>query len=325
VSRSAVMSVASSQADEAAVYPGNAQHHGTREHQEDSFAFSNLDDHTFVAHGGVLAVVADGMGGLARGGEASSIAVRTFLQRYESKTADQSVPDALHAALLAANDAVVTLARAHDAVGNVGATLVAVVIRDRVLHWISVGDSRGYLFRGGRLEQLTLDHVYGVDLDGRAAAGTMSREDASADPDRGALTSHLGQLTLALVDRSNEPLPLERGDRVLLCTDGLYRALAADEIAGALGGEAHRACEKLIDAVMLKAFESQDNVTAVALAVGAPTEQPGSVPVDMRGPNTRVTRKWAPVLAVILVLVVLAAAGIWWNLFSIPSEAPSPR
>jgi protein phosphatase len=278
----------------ATIRPGNAQHHGAREYQQDCFAFSDLDNQTFAAHGGILGVVADGMGGLAHGGEAAAAAVTTFLERYESKPPGESIANALADALDDANAAVLRLARSRGGVGNVGATLVAAVIHDGQLHWTSVGDSRIYLVRGGRLAQLTQDHIYGVDLDQRAAAGILRREDAEAHPDREALTSHLGQRRLSLVERSVEPLPLAEGDRVLLCSDGLYRALSPEEIAPHLARDPQRGCEALIDRVLQKQLRSQDNVTAVALAFGGELDpMPATRPAHRRAPAGRRLRRFA--------------------------------
>src|SRR5690349_13477148 len=108
------------------VTPGNAQHQGSRDAQEDSFAFSDLENTAFAAHGGALAVLSDGMGGLASGGPAGAAAVRAFLTRYEIKSPAESIPDALTASMAAANDAVLDVARGSS--GEAGATLVAAVV-----------------------------------------------------------------------------------------------------------------------------------------------------------------------------------------------------
>ena len=92
--------------------PGNAQHVGARNEQQDAFGFSDPGDRKFVAHGGVVGVLADGMGGLECGGEASRVAVRDFLKAYEEKTLEEPVPDALCRALQAANRSVLETARA---------------------------------------------------------------------------------------------------------------------------------------------------------------------------------------------------------------------
>ncbi|MFN8057894.1 MAG: PP2C family serine/threonine-protein phosphatase [Vicinamibacterales bacterium] len=247
--------------------PGNAQHQGSRDAQQDAFGFSDLDDRAFVAHGGFLGAVADGMGGLAHGGAASAAAIRTLLASYAAKRRDESVGDALERAAREANSAVVELARSSGHETEIGTTLAAVVVHDGCLSWVGVGDSRVYVWRDGRLAQVTLDHNYAAELDAKAAAGDIDPDVAAADPDREALTSYLGRPTLAAVDRSARALPLLSGDRVLLCSDGLYRALSLAEIAGALDGNPQDACESLVDAALARRLPRQDNLTVLVVAL----------------------------------------------------------
>jgi serine/threonine protein phosphatase PrpC len=247
------------------VLPGNCQHIGSRSSQQDAFGFSDKDDLAFVAHGGVLAVVADGMGGMAHGGEASHIAVRAFLRAYMAKSADETVPSALRRAIDMANHAVTSLAYQTDE-GNVGTTLVAAVVHRDALHWVSVGDSRLYLWRDRRLTQLTEDHIYANELDRDAANGNISREDAINHPERRSLTSYLGLTSLDLIDYNPQPFPLFGGDRLLLCSDGLYVALVESEIAPLFNHDTQQAAEDLVTIVLAKGRHGQDNLTVAILA-----------------------------------------------------------
>lgn len=251
------------------IRPGNAQHQGAREAQQDSFGFSDLGDAAFVAHAGFLGVVADGMGGLAHGGAAGAAAVRALLDTYAAKRPDEPLPAALLHALRRANEAVVSLARDTNGVGDVGTTAAVAVVHGGALHWIAAGDSRVYLWRAGRLTQVTTDHVYAADLDAKIAAGQISEQDAREDPDRDALTSHLGTPSLHRIDRNLEPYPLIEGDRVLICSDGLYRALDLDELAAPLAGAPQRACETLVECAVAKGHPRQDNLTALVIGIDA--------------------------------------------------------
>lgn len=246
------------------VHPGNCQHIGARSSQQDAFGFSDKDDLAFVAHGGVLAVVADGMGGMASGGEASHSAVRAFLHAYMAKQADIDIPQALMQALGEANRAVLALS---DDVGeeDVGTTLVAAVVHGNVLHWVSVGDSRLYLWRSGQFVQLTQDHIYANELDHDAANGNISREEAENHPERHSLTSYLGLNLLDLVDCNMEPFPLSEGDRILLCSDGFHAALDENEMAPLAGRDAQQTAEDLISLVLAKNRPNQDNLTVALL------------------------------------------------------------
>src|SRR5271155_3011497 len=92
--------------------PGNAQHIGARSSQQDSFGFGDPEDKAFLAHGGFVAVVCDGMGGMEHGDAASRTAVRTFLEAYRRKSPEESVPEALERSAREANECVVEMA--HD-------------------------------------------------------------------------------------------------------------------------------------------------------------------------------------------------------------------
>ncbi|OIN93046.1 MAG: hypothetical protein AUJ20_05455 [Comamonadaceae bacterium CG1_02_60_18] len=253
------------------VHPGNCQHIGARSSQQDAFGFSDKDDQAFVAHGGVLAVVADGMGGMACGGEASHLAVQFFLQSYMAKPAGESVPVALLQALDKANQAIVNLAQQ---VGeeHVGTTLVAAVVHGEVLHWVSVGDSRLYLLRQGKLTQLTQDHVFAVELDRDAANGVISVLEAQSHPERAALTSYLGLTQLDLIDQNPQAFELVAGDQMLLCSDGLYAALDGGEIAACWTGDAQHLAEELVTTVLAKDRPGQDNLTVAILGLGQPRQ-----------------------------------------------------
>ena len=129
---------------------GNAQHIGSRPQQQDAFGFSDPSDARFVTHGGFLGIVADGVGGLTHGLEASQSAVRAFLQAYQQKSESESIPEALRRSLREANAAVLRVASEPSGEGA-GTTLAAAVLHETALYWIAAGDSRIYLLHEGRL------------------------------------------------------------------------------------------------------------------------------------------------------------------------------
>lgn len=245
--------------------PGNAQHIGARSEQQDSFGFSDPDNRSFVAHAGVAAVVADGMGGMANGGAASQAAVHAFLMAYEAKEPEESIPDALLRSLNSANQAVLSLWRNAGAKESIGTTLAAVVLREDWLYWVSAGDSRIYFQHRNQLVQLTVDHVYSADLDEEVNKGHITPEQAATHPKRETLTSYLGLETLPRVDRSVRAFPVSPGDFILICSDGLYRALSDDEIAAGIARDPARTCETLVERAIAKHVASQDNITVIAL------------------------------------------------------------
>lgn len=287
------------------IRPGNAQALGDREAQEDSFAFSDPGDTELVGHGGLLAVLGDGMGGLAHGAAASRAAVRAFLGAYGAKTAGESIAEALDRSLRAAQRAVVELGGEISPSEPIGTTLVAAVVHDGALHWISAGDSRIYLVRGQEVAQLTRDHVYGERLREEARAGRISEREALEDPLRDSLTSYLGGEGLAEIDQNARPLPLRAGDRVILCSDGLYRALAPEEITAALGDDPHRTCEALVETALARRLERQDNVTVLMWSC---EEEARDSPAPERPPS----RLLATVLWIVLVGLAIGIGGSWW-------------
>jgi PPM family protein phosphatase len=168
---------------------GNAQNVGARPDQQDAFGFSDPQDESFLEHGGFLGVVADGMGGLANGSEASHAAVRAFLRAYEGKSLNESVREALGRALHEANRAVLAVAEKASSSESVGTTLAAAAIVDDSLQWISAGDSRIYVLRDGHLTQVTADHIYAKELNEQVAVGKISRAEAESHSERAFLTA----------------------------------------------------------------------------------------------------------------------------------------
>lgn len=248
------------------VITGNAQHIGAREEQQDSFCFSDLDDPEAVKRYGILAVLADGMGGLAMGREAGQLAVLAMLNEYTGKTAEEPVPVALERALHKANEEVYGLAKRNELEWSVGTTLIAAVIQEGQLYWVSAGDSRIYLYRGGVLIQLTRDHVYANRLYERVKAGQMTREEAESHPERDLLTSYLGIPVLDEIDANRMPFALQAGDWVLLCSDGLYEDLSEQLLEEAVRLPPQHAAEFILQHVMTQQRLYQDNATIAILA-----------------------------------------------------------
>jgi len=243
--------------------PENAQHVGARAHQEDAFAFSDLADAKFVAHGGAMCVVCDGMGGLAAGAAASRAAVSAFLGRYVSKPPNETIPVALRESLTAANEAVLALSAIE---GDCGSTLAAVVVSGNTMHWVSVGDTRILLLRDGRLFRVNREHRYQVELRRECAHGDGIAPFPPDDDPRGdQLTSSLGEAPPGAIDISVRGLRWHPGDSVFVVSDGLYRTLdhgALGELARESGPEI---CTAWVQAAIAAQRPDQDNVTAIGL------------------------------------------------------------
>lgn len=288
---------------------GYHQHAGARDTQEDSLGVSDFLNFKFISHGGVLGVLADGMGGYAEGKLASETAVRSFVETYSEKQPEEAVRDALMRALFAANDAIHNLPAASDPDRKVGTTLVAAVIHESKLHWISVGDSRAYLVRGESLIQLTTDHTYKTELNRQVQKNQLPAEEAENHPDRDVLTSYVGRDDLSDIDCNLKPMPLELHDLIILCSDGLYRALSPENMMDEISGHPQHIAEKLIDRALLKKKPGQDNLSAVVLYCDVPAEP---APKGPRGGPGDLVPVRSTNRAFALAMIIAAVCGLLW-------------
>ncbi len=173
--------------------------------------------------GPAILMVADGMGGHIAGEVASRLAVNT------AASADLEPADRVAAANRAIREQV---ARQPDLEGMATTLTLVELNADGIAHFGHVGDSRAYLYRNGELRQLTEDHTVVARY---VAAGTLSAEEAADHPHSHMLTRCLGLTRFVNVDEIE--LPVEPGDRLLLCSDGLTLMLSDDEIAESLTTE----------------------------------------------------------------------------------------
>lgn len=253
------------------VLPGNAQTIGAREEQQDAFGFSEIGEENSLSQTGALAVLADGMGGLQMGREAAHLAVQTMLKEFVARRGAaefffEPVHQTLWHIVEKANSVVYETARQRGLALKAGTTLTAAVVLRNELFWVSVGDSRIYLYRDHELSQLNVEHIYGRELDRKALQKELTWEKAQVHPDREALTSYVGMPELLEVDRNLKGLPLRAGDWIMLCSDGVYRALSVEEIKEKLTGDPAEAAETLIRMVIEKEKAGQDNATVAILA-----------------------------------------------------------
>ncbi|KJU87139.1 serine/threonine protein phosphatase [Candidatus Magnetobacterium bavaricum] len=247
---------------------GNEQDKGKRKGQEDYFASFSPARGVVNSDSGFLAVVADGMGGHTGGAKASVLAVNTFIEAYKRKTAQQAISDALADALASANQMLVDTNIKTGQDSDMGTTLAAVVIQENRLFWASVGDSRIFLYRGGRLMDVNETHSYGAELDVKHRLEQISTEDLEANKkNRGMLTSYLGLKEIPRVDISHRPIELRCQEKVLMCTDGLVDALDRNEIAALLQSNksAQEQCEVIVQHALKKNLQTQDNITIIIL------------------------------------------------------------
>ena len=241
---------------------GKLHEQGRRRYQQDAFGVSHgalMHDH------GVLAVLADGMGGLADSERVSVTAVETILDRF-SLDQGSGEPKVLLLQLLAAARQEVNRVLGAADLGKSGSTLVMGLIRGNLLYYLAVGDSRIYLLRDGALLQLSREHVYENELALIAVnGGHCEVQDAFSNPQRGALTSFLGMERLMGIDIPAAPVQLRPGDKVILMTDGVFNALEEDVLLAQLLRTPEEAVEGLRSAIEARGYTNQDNYTAIIL------------------------------------------------------------
>lgn len=302
--------------------PGNAQWIGARHEQQDAFGFAGFDARGQAGPDGVLAVVADGMGGMTGGRAASQAAVRAFLATWTARPARQGVPDALYAAMQAANRAVHDLATATVGEGQTGTTLVAAAVCAGQLFWIATGDSRLYLYRAadGALTPCNEAHNFALNAWRAAPADGPAPDWIASDPDRDALISFLGLAEIPEIDHNVRALTLHPGDRLLLCSDGVDGVLCEEELISALAGDPQSAADRIIARLQGLGRPHQDNATVAILACpGGPVPtgtESTTVRIAAALPGARVNRRprWVlPYAMAGLVFALVLGILVWFG------------
>jgi len=242
----------------------NIQGIGSRANQQDSFGITEIDN----LRKGIFAVVADGMGGTSNGAEISRITTSRMLQLFRDASPDFNDPGGMLLSMLNSSQ---ESARAFikQIGGQIsGSTVVAAIIKRGSLWFVSVGDSRIYLLRGGELIQLNREHNCASDLDEQAARGEITLEEALNDPKRAALTSFIGIESNLQIDRNVQPIKLANGDRVLIMSDGVFGTISEAELAEtASTAEVQKAGTVIEQKIKEKAKPNQDNYTAIILEI----------------------------------------------------------
>lgn len=248
-----------------------------RRNNEDNFIVCPLngspaaagdEEHTFgLESPGLLMVVADGMGGHFGGEVASRLGVEDLVLQFLQKVQNPEVPpadpqDILRQAVEAAHKTVYAHSQAHNENLTMGTTLTAVWLIQSWATIAQVGDSRAYLFRDGNLVLLTQDQTIGNLLQSRGEESMMIGEEVKE-----MLTQALGaQPDIEVVTSAVE---LQQGDRMLLCSDGLYKLVPPEVLVECLeaSGDASLIAGQLIS----RANENggRDNITAILAEIRA--------------------------------------------------------
>ena len=245
---------------------------GARSGQEDAFQLWPADG---VARpegesGGLLAVLADGMGGHTGGAVAGQTACSTFAEVFAA--AATPYDQRLQSALDASNEALAKGVEENAALRGMGCTIVAAWMDTLGIRWASVGDSLLLLYRFPDVIRLNADHSLGSFLDEQVRQNRISASEAKQHQNRNALRSALTGSKIDLIDLRSEPLELHAGDWILIASDGIC-SLEGDEIADVVynfrQSTPDEMADGLIAAVARKGVAGQDNTTVVAIRVDA--------------------------------------------------------
>lgn len=243
---------------------------GRRDQQEDAIA---ADFPLGQGHG--FAVLADGMGGHAAGDVASKIVVTEIFAELKMLADDpvaleRNIRQTLRDAVTSANYCVEQFVSQNPAASGMGATLVAPVIFEDRLYWVSVGDSPLFLFRDGKLSQINENHSMAAQIDLACSQGLIDKEEADAHPDRQCLTSALAGHEIPQIDCSGTPVTLRPGDIVLAASDGL-QFLTDDQIEQVLADLNDRPSAEISAAFFAQLKQlghpDQDNVSLCVIKI----------------------------------------------------------
>ncbi|WP_348754701.1 PP2C family serine/threonine-protein phosphatase [uncultured Aquincola sp.] len=228
---------------------------GGREKNEDRMGYCYTRDSGLFA-------LADGMGGHPEGEVAAQLALQTLAARFQ-RDAKPRLPDPLrflHEGLIAGHQQLLRYATEKALIDTPRTTLVACVLQGDAAYWAHCGDSRLYLVRGGKLVARTRDHSYS-ELQETLSQVVPMRERFN----RNVLFTCLGSPGKPVVDTSG-PLLLQPGDRLLLCSDGLWGPVSDVEITDRLGRQPiHEAVPELVETALRNGGPKCDNVTALAM------------------------------------------------------------
>lgn len=214
----------------------------TRPANEDSVSLTTPEDLPSLMRKGVLAIVADGMGGHEGGEIASGIAVRIVSEVYYRHDGDPQ--ESLVAAFTAANREIFTEAHQRSKLVGMGTTCTAVAVVNGLAYCAHIGDSRAYLIRGGTIYCMTEDHSATREL---VKQGRITLAEARDHEERNIILRAMGTRKQVEAAHWQTPFPMRPGDHWLLCSDGLYEIVEESEMAQVVAAHTpEESCRKLI-------------------------------------------------------------------------------
>jgi len=255
-----------------------------RTNNEDMGMFFKVADENIIREKGYLLLVADGMGGHQAGEVASRMAADIISREYFKQAVNGSIEKSLAKIFSLANKRIFELASAKQQYAGMGTTCTALVVIGQTVYYAHVGDSRAYFQKGNTLTQVTQDHTFVQEL---VNNGDITAEEAAVHPKRNILTNAMGTKPELRIDTGKWSMSFEEGDRLLLCSDGLYDYLKDEELNEILSNNllANSAAHMIEQA---KARGGHDNITVVlAEKAGAIQNQVAKETKDIDLPKTQ--------------------------------------
>jgi protein phosphatase len=228
---------------------------------EDSVAWVTPHDDDTATNRGSLALVADGMGGHAAGEVASALAADVVRRLYYDL--DGPIPQVLASAFAAANRAIIEYAQEHPECRGMGTTCTVLAFRDSQAWLAHIGDSRAYLLRDRHLIQLSEDQTLVAKL---VSEGTITQAEADQSPMHNVILQALGTTANIKPMIGAKGLPLQSGDVLILCSDGVSNMVPDGKIAEVASRlPPQEACDALIEAAL--AAGGHDNASLGVFSV----------------------------------------------------------
>lgn len=240
---------------------------GKREYQQDAIIIptdSNLNE----KNGKLIAILSDGMGGMDNGDVASNICTNGIFNDFYSENEITDYPEFLKSEIVKYDMQIYNLTNQQGEKLNSGATLLCCIVDQDKAYWASVGDSHIYVIRNNEIIQVNNDHNYMYQLEEKVRRGEITAQQAENDPYKETLISYMGMGGIHLLDLTEEPFMLKSNDIIVLCSDGLYRALSDEvikEIISIFEGNIQNACDELIQTVIQRDRPYQDNTSVIVI------------------------------------------------------------
>lgn len=233
-----------------------------RTNNEDSVLYKKVEGGKM--NSGAMLLVADGMGGHLAGEVASRMAAEIITESFFHQPQGKSIPGILSSAFVLANKKIFESASSNELQKGMGTTCTVLVLSGSCVYFAHAGDSRAYHLGKDGIKQITTDHTYVQEL---VNNGSISLEEADTHPQRNILTNAMGTKPNLKVDAGCYSCNMKEGDKLLVCSDGLYDYFNTKELGNILSG---KSLEEIADYLISEAKSrgGHDNISLILAGLG---------------------------------------------------------